>query len=117
MLTGVDDLTGNNAVLQDAPFVIHIFEKQIEGGEALGEPAFDCFPLGAGNDARKKVVRDDALGTFIAVVDGERDALIEEGKVRFLLAAQKLLGRQIQKLGVQRAVVARARPFARNISS
>ena len=68
----------------------------------------------AGDDAREQVVRKDALGALVAAVDGEGDALVEEGEVRLLLAALQLLGRRASAALEQRAVVAaRLRPARR----
>ena len=41
---------------------------------------------------------------FVAAVDREGDALVEEGQVRLLLAAPQLLGRELEQLLVQPAV-------------
>ena len=47
-----------------------------------------------GDEAREQVVGEDALGAFVAAVDGEGDALGEEGEVGGLLAALQLVGGQ-----------------------
>ena len=60
---------------------------------------------GGGDEARKQVVGEDALGALVAAVDGEGDALGEEGELGGLLAALKLFGGQAgQGLG-QGAIV------------
>ena len=41
------------------------------------------------------------LRPLLAAVDGERDALVEEGEVGFLLAARELFGRELEQLLVQ----------------
>ena len=55
----------------------------------------------AGDDPRQQIVREDPLGPFLAAVDGEGDALVEEGEVGLLLAAPELLGRELEQLLVQ----------------
>ena len=105
MPAGVDDAAGNHAVLDDLPLVIDVLEEQIERGDALRQAALDDVPVTGRHDARQQIVREDALGRLVAAVDREGDALVEEGQVRLLLAAQQLLGRQLQQLLVQLAVV------------
>ncbi len=94
MLAGVDDFTRDDAVVKDFAVVIHVLQKQIEGGDALGQAALDCLPLGACDDARQQVMREDSLGSFFPAVDRECDALIEEREVGFLLSAAKFFGRE-----------------------
>ena len=105
MPAGVDDAAGNHAVPDDLPLVIDVLEEEIEGGDALRQAALDGVPVTGRDDARQQIVGEDALGRLVAAVDGEGDALVEEGQVRLLLAAQQLLGRQLQQLLVQLAVV------------
>ena len=101
MLAGVDDVAGDDAVVQDLPLVIDVVQEQVERGDALGQAALDDVPVGGRDDARQQIVREDALGAFVAAVDGEGDALVEEGQVRLLLAPQQFLGRQPGQLLVQ----------------
>ena len=74
--------------------------------DALGEAALDDGPFFGGDDAGKEVVGKDALGAFIAAVDGEGDALIEEGEVGGLFAALELVGRKGGEVIEQGLVVA-----------
>ena len=41
---GVDELAGDDAVFEDAAFVVDVFEEEVEGGDALGEAALDLGP-------------------------------------------------------------------------
>ena len=84
---GVDEFAGDDAVFEDAAFVVDVLEEEVEGGDALGETALDLGPLGAGDDAREEVVGEDFLGAFFAAVDGEGDALVEEAEVGGLFSA------------------------------
>jgi hypothetical protein len=36
VLAGVDDFAGDDAVFEDAAFVVDVFEEEVEGGDALG---------------------------------------------------------------------------------
>ena len=51
------------------------------------------------------VVRKDPLGALPAAVNGEGDSLIEEGKIRRLLAPPELIGRNREQSAVQFSVV------------
>ncbi len=77
--------------------MINVLEKQIEGCDALGEARLDLPPLGASDDARQQIVREDPLGALFAAVDRERDALMQETEVGRLLAAAKFVGRERQQ--------------------
>jgi hypothetical protein len=66
VLTAIDDLARNDAVLEDAALVVDVLEEEVEGGDALGEAALDGGPLGGGDDARDRVVGEDALGALVA---------------------------------------------------
>ena len=92
MLAGVDDFPRDDAVFQNARFVIDILEKQIERGEALCEAAFNDVPFRAGDDTRQQVMRENSFGAFFAAIDGESNALVEKREVGFELAAAKFLG-------------------------
>ena len=84
---------------------VDVAEKQVEGGDALREPALDRFPFPGGDQARQQIVREDALGAFFAAVDGEGDALGEEGKIDRLLAAAQFVGGQGSKSLGERAIL------------
>ena len=65
-------------VAQDALVVVDVVEEEVERGDALAQPALDVLPLGARDDARDQVEREDALEPLLLAVDGEGDALVEE---------------------------------------
>ena len=58
--------------------MVDIAQKQVQGGDALREAALDGLPLGAGDDARQQIVRENPLGAFFPAVDGESDALVKK---------------------------------------
>ena len=58
--------------------MVDVFEKKIQGGNALGEAALDFAPFLVGNDARQQVVGKNALGAFVVAVDREGDALVQK---------------------------------------
>jgi hypothetical protein len=72
----IDDLAGYDAVGENAAFVVNIAQEEIEGGDALGQAAFDAVPLRAGNQAGQQIIRKDFLGPFLAPVNREGNALV-----------------------------------------
>ncbi len=82
----VNQFAGNDAVGKDFGVRINVAQEEIQRGDALGEAALDAIPLGGGDEAREKVVGEDALSAFVTAVDGEGDALSEEGEISRLLA-------------------------------
>ena len=87
LFAAIDELAGNDLVGEDFGVGVNVAQEVIERGDALGEAAFDFVPLGGGDEPRQQVVGKDALGSLVAPVDGEGDALGEEGEVGGLLAA------------------------------
>jgi hypothetical protein len=94
VLATVDQLAGDDAVGEDFGVGVDVAQEEIERGDALGEAALDAVPLLGGDEAGQQVVGEDALGAFVAAVDGEGDALGEEGEVGGLLAALQFVGGQ-----------------------
>ena len=88
--------------------MINVLEKQIKGGDALGETRLDLPPLGASDNARQQIVREDLFRAFLTAVNVEGDPLIQEGKIRRLLAPPELIRRNRQQPAVQ-LLVLRAR--------
>src|SRR5580704_14751611 len=105
MFAGVNDAARNHAVGDDLGFVIDVSEEKIQGRDPLGESALDFFPFGSGNNPRQKVVRKDALGAFVAPIDGEGDSLVEERLIGLVFAAPQLVGPQVQEQVVKGAVL------------
>ena len=74
-------------------------------------PRFDPRPFPRRDDARQKIGRDDPLGRLIVGIDGEGDALMQEGLLAGLLAAVQFFQRQGGKARIQRRIGrARRRP-------
>jgi hypothetical protein len=105
MAAAIDQLAGNDVVIEDPGVRIDVAQEKVERGDALGEAALDPVPLGGGDQARQKIVREDALGAFVAAVDGEGDALGEEREVGRLLAALQLFSGQAGEGFRQGAIV------------
>jgi hypothetical protein len=105
MAAAIDQLAGNDVVIEDPGLRIDVAQEKVERGDALGEAALDPVPLGGGDQARQKIVREDALGAFVAAVDGEGDALGEEREVGRLLAALQLFSGQAGEGFRQGAIV------------
>src|SRR6185437_11101138 len=76
----IDDLAGYDAVGENAAFVVNIAQEEIEGGDALGQAAFDAVPLRAGNQAGQQIIRKDFLGPFLAPVNRAGNALVRKAK-------------------------------------
>src|SRR5580704_15275728 len=52
----VNHFARDDAVGEDVALVVHVAQKQIERGDALGQAALDKGPLAVGDDARQQVV-------------------------------------------------------------
>ena len=117
VLATVDELAGDDAVGEDFGIGVDVAEKQIERGDALGEAALDAVPLLGGHQPGQQIVGEDALRSFFAAVDGEGDALGEEGQIDRLLAALQLVGGQAGQRFGQRAIRGRTSPRGSRISS
>ncbi|MFN9544663.1 MAG: hypothetical protein ACK59B_16055, partial [Alphaproteobacteria bacterium] len=63
----------------------------VQGLQALPQASLEAVPFAARNDARQEVGRDDLLGRVLVAIDGEGDALVQEGLLAGLLAAHKFL--------------------------
>ncbi len=79
MFRALDDLEGDDSLLEDALVVVEVVKKEIEGGDSLDQSAFDPGPLVSGDDTGDGVEGHDPLGAAIVAVDSERDALVEKG--------------------------------------
>ena len=106
LLARVDDLARHDAVFEDATLVIDVFQEKVECGNALLETMLDAVPFPRRDDAREQVVRENALGALIAAVDGEGDALVQEGKVGGLLLSLEFFARQAAEVVHEWAIVA-----------
>ena len=56
---GVDDLGGNDPVLDDLLLVIDVVDERVQRVDALLQPALDPCPLRGAHDARDEVERED----------------------------------------------------------
>ena len=79
MLRTVNDLGGDDAVLEDFLLVIDVAQEQIQRAQPLGESFFNERPLVAGNDPRNEVEWHDPLGAFVSAVNRECDPLVQVG--------------------------------------
>jgi hypothetical protein len=94
-----DDLSGDDAVLDDLLFVVDVIDKEVERGDPLAQPALDDLPLRSGHDARQQIEREDALGAGAVAVDVEGDAHVEQCALGRTLALQELaLGQAVDEL-------------------
>src|ERR1700730_14059168 len=88
----VNHFARDDSVGEDVALVVHIAQKQIQRGDALGEAALYEGPLVVGNDARQQVVRKNPLGAFVITINGEGYPLIEKRHVRRVFTAANLIG-------------------------
>ena len=79
MFRALDHLARHDALLHDPLLVIEVVQEHIQRGDALHQPALDVLPLGARDDARDGIEGHDPLRALVVAIDGEGDALIEEG--------------------------------------
>ena len=118
MLGAVDHRARNDAILQHASVAIDVAQEMIERQDALFQARFDMRPLAGGDDARQQIGRNDALGRLLVAIDGEGDALMQEGELAGLLAANQVLRAAASPaLRPERAQCGRTVPSAANISS
>jgi len=68
--------------------------KMVQGGNALGQPALNVVPLGAGNDAWQQVLGENPLCALLAAVDSECGALVEKRQVGRVFAAADFVPRR-----------------------
>ena len=66
MPAAVNQLAGNDALVEDAPLVIHVLQEEVDGGQPLREAALERAPLIRGDDARQQIVGKDALGPLVS---------------------------------------------------
>src|SRR4029077_15979049 len=105
MFAAIDEFARYDAFGENAAFVINVAEKKIECGEALGQAFFDLGPFTGGDDARDEIVREDTFGAFLAAVDRESDAFLQEGKIGGLLTFAQFLGSETQKGALEGLIV------------
>ena len=94
MLRAVYHLARDHAVLEHAAIGVDVAQEQIERDDALLEARLDPRPFFRRDDPRQQIGRDDPLRRLIVGVDGEGDALMEEGLFASLLAARQFFRRQ-----------------------
>ena len=116
VLAAVDQLARHDAVGQDLRVVIDVLQEQVQRGDALGQAALEHVPLGGGDDPGNQVVGEDPLGALAAAVDGEGDALVQEGEIGGRLALVHLAGADGLQAVVERLRTARAAGRARRTS-
>ena len=117
VLAAVDQVEGHDLVGQNLPLVVDVVEEEVERRDTLDQPALHRLPFRGGDDARQQVVGEDAFGAPRVAVDGEGDALVEEGEIGGLLAGVQLRGRQLQEPFVEELVLRTRDAVGENISS
>ena len=105
VFAAINDLARHDTVGENAAFVVDVAQKHVQRGNALGQAGFHLFPLGMGDDAWQQVVGKDLFGAFLAPVDCEGDALVEEAEVGGLFAALQVAFGQGCEMIQQRFIV------------
>ena len=104
LFAAIDDLPRNNPIGENVPLVVNVAEKHVERGDPLRQSPFDEAPFRMRDDARQKIVGEDALGAFLVAVNAEGDPLIQKRHVGEVLPPANLVGGQgserIEDLGV-----------------
>ena len=85
--------------------MIDVVDKKIESVNALLEASFDPVPFGRFDDAWNNVKRKDFFRGRAVAVNVKGDSLIEEGKIRSLLAPPEFVGWNREQPAVQLSVV------------
>ena len=86
----VEQVARHHAFGEDPALVVDVLEEQVDRRQALREAADERAPLGGGDDPGQQVERKDPLGALLVAVDGEGDALGQEGLVRLDLPQRQL---------------------------
>ncbi len=87
-------LARDDAVGQDLLVAIDVGQEQVQRLHPLDQPGLDPRPLVAGDDPRQKVGGDDPFGGGFRAIDGEGDALQQEGLLQGPLPLGQLRGGQ-----------------------
>ena len=85
----LDDLLGDDLVLQDFLVVVNVVDELVEGVDALLESALNPFPLLGADDAGNQVEGENALSAGGIAIDVKGDAHLQQDGFRDALAAQK----------------------------
>ena len=86
-----DQLLGDALGLQDLLAVVDVVHEHVERAHALLDAGAQTPPLGARDDARHDVERDQALGRFVLAVDVEGDTGAPEQALGFPLLLLQIL--------------------------
>src|SRR5882757_2249067 len=93
----VDQRARNDSIGQYSSGMVDVFQEHVQGGDALRQSLFDLGPFVGRDDPRKKVVGKDALGSLLVAVNGESDALMQEGQVGSYLVLAQFFRRKLEQ--------------------
>jgi hypothetical protein len=97
MLRRDDELPRDHALAEDASVGVHVLKEQVERQQPLRQPAADVIPFVVRQDPGQQVIGEDPLGSTFVPVDGEGDALLQEGRVRLPLPPPQVVRRQVEQ--------------------
>ncbi len=72
--SSLDDMLGNDPVLDDLLLMVNVVEEQVESGDPLIEPSFERVPFTRPKHPRHDIEGNDPLGAFAVPVDVEGDS-------------------------------------------
>ncbi len=113
----VEQVARHDAFGENPALVVDVLEEEVDGRQPLREARSERAPLGRGDDPGQQVEGEDPLRALFVAVDGEGDALGQEGLVGLDLPQRR--ARPPRRPGARRraARTAAGRPAASNISS
>jgi hypothetical protein len=104
----VHEVRRDHAVLQAPLLLVDVEDEEVQRRDALDETALDPLPLAGGDDPGHEVEGKDALDPLLGPVDGEGDALVDEGELlQPFPAVQLALGERLERGDERRIVAAR----------
>jgi len=101
----VDQFARDDALGEDASFVVDVLEKEVDGDQALRQAALQRVPLARRHNPRQQVKREDPLGALLVAVDREGDALGQKGAIGLDLPAAEIVERHRGQLVDQRLIL------------
>ena len=76
---------------------VDVEQEAVDGGDPLGETAFQVVPFWGSDDPRDEVEWEDTLAAFGFSVDVEGDALVEKREVLKVFPSGNLFGRHVSE--------------------
>ncbi len=94
-------MLGDDTVFDDLLLVVNVVDKQVQGGDPLGQPPLEPVPLAGPEHPRHDVEGDDAFGPLSVPVDVEGDAQPQHRAVGRELPAFEIVAGHPLQIGKQ----------------